>query len=79
MKTYTVVLKYPDYMTDGTDQYYTIAVCGTYPVYAVFNARKWVCDEYAEEHKDTGDTIDEPTDFACVAVFEGEHNNINPE
>jgi hypothetical protein len=79
LKEYTVVLKYPEYVTDGNDQYYTITVCGNNPKSAVRNARKWMCDEYAEENADTGDTVDNPLDFACVAVFEGEHNNINPE
>ena len=68
MKKYTVILLYPEYMSEefGHETYMTCVSAGT-PSQAVALAR--------EEMED----LDTPTDAFVIAVIEGDHEDLNPE
>ncbi|MFA7254340.1 MAG: hypothetical protein WC107_07395 [Patescibacteria group bacterium] len=82
-RKYTVVLSLPDYMTDGQARYFTTCVPAKTPKQALAAARKEAVLEIAGfglTPEDAGEGAKtNPLDFASVAVFEGDHNNINPE
>lgn len=73
---YTVILMRPDYATDnyGTDTFMT-HVEAVDPRTALSEARALVID--ADFGEDAAEV--EPADYACIALIEGEHKDLNPE
>jgi hypothetical protein len=75
---FTVLLLYPDYL--GNDDSRGLATFLGYgtgtPAEAVAQVRQQACDANNHDHDDD---FADPTDFAVLAVFEGHHNDINPE
>jgi hypothetical protein len=73
---YTVLLLYPDYIgNDDPCGFATFLGYGTgSPPEAVAQVRQQACDANNHDHD-----FADPTDFAVLAVFEGRHNDINPE
>jgi hypothetical protein len=73
MKKYTVILLRPDWATNnyGTDTYME-CVEAENPTKALAEARRLVLVADDNEHA-------EPTDYFCIALIEGEHNDLNPE
>jgi hypothetical protein len=76
MKKYTVLLLYPDYMTDGPEgsETYLAWVFAATPVQAVTRAQldaKEASDYDCDEEQN-------PEDFRALAVFKGHHDDIRP-
>lgn len=67
MQKYTVILRYP-----GSDETYCTSVEATGPEGAVILSRQ----ELMENGENEGCEAD---DFGVIAVFRGEHNDLNPE
>ena len=75
MKTYTVILLYPDGMCENYGQEtYMTSVRAKDPEQALKRARAEVCQSN-DEDEDAAD----PFDFFCIAVMEGDHADVNPE
>lgn len=75
-KPFTVILRYPEWViADSFNQYYNCCVLATTPRKAIKAAHK-LAVKSAEE---AGFEHDDYDTFTCVAVFEGDHDNINPE
>lgn len=73
-KDFTVVLKYPDYMTGGDDEYFIDTATAADPGAAARAVQRAAADANLID-----DPIDDPTDFAVVAVFEGDHQVLPVE
>ncbi len=71
---WTVILLYPDYLTDdyGSDIYVAWALTVT-PEEAVGNAQ-----QQAAKAQNTGETdiVDDPADFGMIAVMRGRHRLV---
>ena len=73
---YTVILLYPDFMTDSYPQFFSAVVAARNPVDAVAAARKRV----AFLNKEGLDEDADPADlFMVVSVHRGAHDELNPE
>ena len=73
---YTVILLYPDFMTDSYPQFFSDVVAARNPVDAVATARKRV----AFLNKEGLDEDADPADlFMVVSVHRGAHKELNPE
>jgi len=73
---YTVILLYPDFMTDSYPQFFSAVVAARNPVDAVAAARKRVGvlnKEMLDEDVDLADL------FMVVSVHRGAHKELNPE
>jgi hypothetical protein len=77
-KNYTVLLLYPDYLSsDDPRGFGTYCGHGTgTPEEAVAQVRLQAADANNYDHDDD---FAEPIDYAVLAVFEGVHEDINPE
>lgn len=73
MALYTVILLRPDWATDnyGTDTFME-TVEAEDPTKALAEARRLVLVADDNEHTN-------PTDYFCIAVIKGAHNDSNPE
>lgn len=71
VRNYTVILLYPDYMQDSGRETYITHVSATNPDSALRIARRQAVAANPDQE------IDDPTDFAMVAVFLGHHEH-NP-
>ena len=75
-KKYTVILLYPDYMSENYGQEtYMTCVDAKNPTEAVANARA----EISAGGENEQDEEAEPTDFFVIAVIAGDHEDLNPE
>jgi len=71
MKTYTVILLWPDYVASSFGQEtYMTSVDAVDPECAVVTAQ--------EEAMDSDDNINDKDDLFVIAVIEGEHNDVKP-
>jgi len=73
---YTVILLYPDFMTDSYPQFFHAVVAARNPIHAVAVARKRVAflnKEGLDEDADVADL------FMVVSVHRGAHKELNPE
>ncbi|TJY57419.1 hypothetical protein E4T66_18605 [Sinimarinibacterium sp. CAU 1509] len=70
---YTVILLYPDYVTDnyGQDTWMGDGR-GDTPEEALADARAQLCDP------DGDSLIKAPEDLFCIAMIEGEHQDVRP-
>jgi hypothetical protein len=75
LDAYTVLLQRPDYI--GTDTYLTSVTASQGPEHAVALARAEAveADTTGDDEDDTPDAID----YAVLAVFAGNLNDLNPE
>ena len=73
---YTVVLLYPDFMTDSYPQFFSAVVAARNPVDAVAAARKRVASLNKEGLDEDADLVDL---FMVVSVHRGAHDELNPE
>lgn len=75
-KPFTVILRYPEWViANSFNRYYNCCVLATTPRKALVAAYKLAI----KSSNDAGFTYDDCDSFTCVAVFEGDHDNINPE
>ena len=73
---YTVILLYPDFMTDSYPQFFSAVVAARNPVDAVAAARKrvaFISKDGLDEDADLADL------FMVVSVHRGAHDELNPE
>lgn len=73
---YTVILLYPDFMTDSYPQFFSAVVAARNPVDAVAAARKRVAFLNKEGLDEDADLVDL---FMVVSVHRGAHKELNPE
>ena len=73
---YTVILLYPDFMTDSYPQFISAVVVARNPVDAVAAARKCVALLNKERLDKDADLVDL---FMVVSVHRGAHKELNPE
>ena len=73
---YTVVLLYPESMTDSYPQFFSAVVAAKNPVDAVAVARKRVAFLNKEGLDEDADLVDL---FMVVSVHRGAHKELNPE
>ena len=76
LECYTVILLYPDFMTDSYPQFFSAVVAARNPIHAVAVARKRVAflnKEGLDEDADLADL------FMVVSVHRGAHKELNPE
>ncbi|TXG96128.1 MAG: hypothetical protein E6R08_10165 [Nevskiaceae bacterium] len=77
LQPFSVLLLYPDYATDNYGQEtYLTAVMAADPEQALALARKEAVDSNTTSEGEC--TIDNPSDFFCLAVFEGHHHDVQP-
>lgn len=75
LKPYTVILLYPDYVTDDFGETFMTSVDAIDPVAAVREARL----ECLDSNKWTGEDAYPLEDFRVIAVMAGKHEDLNPE
>ena len=73
---YTVILLYPDFMTDSYPQFFSAVVVARNPVDAVAAARKRVAFLNKDGLDEDADLVDL---FMVVSVHRGAHDELNPE
>lgn len=69
MNKYTVIILYPDYMQDSGRETFTAHVVAANPDDALSMSRRQACDANSDQE------IDDPTDFALLAVYLGHHEH----
>lgn len=75
-KPFTVVLRYPESVIDDSfNDYFNCCVYADTPKMALTASYKLAIESIEK----AGFEYDEDDPFTCVAMFEGDHNNINPE
>lgn len=80
MQTYTVILLYPDYVSDNYPETHMSAVEAVEPEAAVIIAREMcVADNELGQWEDPdGEEYINLDDFAVIAVIAGTHDDLNP-
>jgi hypothetical protein len=79
MKTYTVILLRPDHATDNYGQdTFMEHVEAEDPARALAEARRLVLEADSSGDAEIDESID-PRDYFCIALIEGQHNDLNPE
>lgn len=73
---YTVILLYPDFMTDSYPQFFSAVVTAGNSVDAVAVARRRVASLNKERLDEDADLVDL---FRVVSVHRGAHDELNPE
>lgn len=73
---YTVILLYPDFMTDSYPQFFSAVVAARNPIHAVAVARRRVASLNKEGLDEDADLADI---FMVVSVHRGAHKELNPE
>ena len=80
MKKYTVILIYPDHVAENYgEEFYTAHVEAKTPKQALAKAREKALADNSLSSDPESDDYCNPVDFACVAMFEGHHDDVNPE
>ena len=80
MKKYTVILIYPDHVAENYgEEFYTAYVEAKTPKQALAEARAKALTDNSLSSDPESDNFCDAADFACVAMFEGHHDVINPE
>ena len=80
MKKYTVILIYPDTVAEQYgEEFYIARVTTKTEKLALKRARRLALATLVDDGYDALDLPCEADDFSCVAMFEGHHDNVNPE
>lgn len=79
MKKYTVILLYPDHIASDYPEFYETTADACSAKDALHAARVQAVKANDGALDPESDDYINPYDFACVAVYEGDLNNLNPE
>lgn len=75
MKTYTVILMRPDWACNFPHDTFMESCEAGNPTEALAKVRAMAMEIDGLDEEEG----DDPTDYFCIAVIEGDHNDLNPE